>query len=345
MVESRFLNVACGDAILIRFKGDSGNYVNILIDGGYVKTYQSVLKPQLKEIHEREEKIDLLIITHYDSDHIGGILSFIRDQDFDHGTFVDRWWTNVDVPLGTPTGDISIPQLLMLKGFLLNMGKAPKAPLTSKCAPFHLDGAKLTILSPNPESYLLAVDRIEEAQKTISGISDSGIPIKELLLDVQQEAQQDSSIPNGSSLAILLQVGKAAFLLLADAHHTVVSATLQELGYKKDNRLKVNWLKVAHHGSRTNTSNAILDCLDCKNFVLSVNGNNRSGLPHKQTLVRILKNGYREKGNPFNFYFTHNDSALKEIFHFDPPELVDALNFNTIFPEQHTVLTLQTQPK
>jgi beta-lactamase superfamily II metal-dependent hydrolase len=342
LVESTFLNVGCGDAILIRYKGDSKNYVNILMDGGYVKTYQRVLKPHLEKIRDRNEKIDLLILTHYDSDHIGGILAFIRDKDFDHSSFVDLWWSNIDIPLGTPSGNISIPQLLTLKNFLLSMGKTHDSPIINNQRPFDLDGAKLTILSPDVQNYLLAADSVEEAQKTISGATDSGIPVSKLIIEVMREADHEQSISNGSSIAILLQIGQANFLLLSDAYHSVVSEALNTLGYGSSNRLNLNWLKVSHHGSRTNTSNALLNCLDCTNFVLSVNGNNRSGLPHKHTLVRILKNGFRKPETPFNFYFTHNDAALNELFLVDPAEIVSNLNFNFVFPDLNNALTINT---
>lgn len=342
MIESTFLNVLCGDAILIRFLGTQGKYVNILVDGGYVKTYTTILKPQLLKIKDRSEKIDLLVLTHYDADHIGGIISFMNDLDFDHETFVEKWCTNIDLKLGTRNGEISVSQLLKLKDLLVTFNKLPEQSFTNLSPSMDLNGADIIFLSPNELSYSKAIDYIEDKTKNISAKSDHHIPVEMLLESVESESDQDESISNGSSLAFILKINKKNFLLLGDAHPSVVNKSLELLGYNVSNRLKLNWMKLGHHGSKMNISNSLLESVDCKDFVLSVNGINRSGLPNKETLVRILKNGLRNEGEQFNFYFTHCDAKLIEMFKSDEREVVEHLNFNNIFPAINKELTIKT---
>lgn len=66
-----------GDCILIDFVKE--NY-RILIDGGYAETYRKYLKRCLSELAVQGKKINLLIVTHIDSDHIGGIQAFLKDN-------------------------------------------------------------------------------------------------------------------------------------------------------------------------------------------------------------------------------------------------------------------------
>ena len=52
----------------------------ILIDCGYKSTYEYELKPLLLRLSSEDYVISLLIITHYDEDHIGGAISFLKDN-------------------------------------------------------------------------------------------------------------------------------------------------------------------------------------------------------------------------------------------------------------------------
>lgn len=75
----KFLQDFNGDSIWISFlKNDIPR--NILIDGGVGKTYKSTsnIKGELHKVIEKLLKnkllIDLLILTQYDDNHIGGVL-------------------------------------------------------------------------------------------------------------------------------------------------------------------------------------------------------------------------------------------------------------------------------
>ena len=83
----KFLKALNGDAILISFKeGEQSR--NILIDGGMPATYiqkgrngkpiYGELKDTIDAIKEHGEKIDLLILSHVDDDHIGGVLKWFE---------------------------------------------------------------------------------------------------------------------------------------------------------------------------------------------------------------------------------------------------------------------------
>ena len=61
-----------GDCIRIRFTGISGNIRNILIDSGTTQ-FGPRLSSICDEVKKHQEMIDVMIITHVDSDHLGGL--------------------------------------------------------------------------------------------------------------------------------------------------------------------------------------------------------------------------------------------------------------------------------
>ena len=58
----KYLKAGTGDCIIINH-----NSKNIIIDGGNESTY---LISEYNEIKSRDEKVDFIIITHHDDDHI-----------------------------------------------------------------------------------------------------------------------------------------------------------------------------------------------------------------------------------------------------------------------------------
>ena len=70
-----FLQAGNGDCILIQGDGH-----HVIIDSG---EYCDELRDAVKEIIESKESVDLLIITHYDSDHIKAICSILSELTID----------------------------------------------------------------------------------------------------------------------------------------------------------------------------------------------------------------------------------------------------------------------
>ena len=66
-----------GDCVLVEYS--PAHY--ILIDGGYVDTYKNYLLPRFKEIASQGGTLDLLVITHIDSDHISGIVRLLEEDE------------------------------------------------------------------------------------------------------------------------------------------------------------------------------------------------------------------------------------------------------------------------
>lgn len=67
-----------GDSLLISYGANEKKH--ILIDCGYISTYNGYIKRELVEIASNGECLEKLIITHIDSDHIWGAIPFLKDN-------------------------------------------------------------------------------------------------------------------------------------------------------------------------------------------------------------------------------------------------------------------------
>ena len=76
-IKITMLPARAGDCLLIEFIKED---YRILIDGGYADTYDKYLRQKLVSLAEQGKKINLMVITHIDADHIGGILAFLKEN-------------------------------------------------------------------------------------------------------------------------------------------------------------------------------------------------------------------------------------------------------------------------
>ena len=171
--------------------------------------------------------------------------------------------------------------------------------------------ADITILSPSKQILKKFTEQDNNEEKSTTKIAyrnDYQMSILELN---QKEPEKNITITNKSSIAFLFEYNKQRLLLLGDADVDEIVNSLRELGYSKDNKLKIDYCKIAHHASRHNTTNEFIQILDCSNYIISTHQTSQ-GRPSKECLSRIICNSER----PINFYFNYE------------------LDFNKIFTEE-----------
>lgn len=86
-IEVEVLPANEGDCILITIEKED---IHILIDGGTAETYRNYLKTRLIQLKNEGKVIDLLIITHIDNDHIGGIIELLKENGSDMDSKIIR---------------------------------------------------------------------------------------------------------------------------------------------------------------------------------------------------------------------------------------------------------------
>src|SRR5262249_4098426 len=108
------------------------------------------------------------------------------------------------------------------------------------------------------------------------------------------------ALANGSSIAFLAEHPDGSCLFGADAFAPVLLESLQRRGAAKT---KVDAFKLAHHGSRRNTSIALLQHLECSRFLISTNGK-RFRHPNPDTIARVIQHGGKNPDLYFNYRTT-----------------------------------------
>ncbi len=331
----KVLQVLHGDAIIINFPGDDGNSHNIFIDGGFYSTYARTIRRETEKIIERNENIDLFVITHIDQDHIGGVLRFLKE--YGKRDIVDRYWFNWcdNLAVSIPDNDrkISYSQGINLREYLSNTGKLNQDGFHEKLEPIDLGGAKITILSPHfndLENYRRKwsgeEEKILKRQPISANQSDYCFSIEELSKNAFVE---DTRMENKVSISVLFEYNNKSVLFLADSHPSVIEGFLKERGFSRNKRLKVDLIKLSHHASKFNTNPGLLELVECNAFIISANGRNRHYFPHKETLSRVLTNPVRERDQKVSFIFNYDNAEIRSIFKESDFPLY---NFNCFYP-------------
>ncbi len=311
----RFIQAFNGDAIFIT-RQQNGIFTNILIDGGPEYTFKKhPKKPSsgpLKDILERllsaGQTLNLVILSHVDDDHIGGLIAGFEEVGYLSENTKEIWFNSGKVLAEyfklepNPESEILINQQNKLETTteqgvqledLIESAGINKKLFIQAGDEYIFEGFKFTLLSPSLRALEALSKRWDKeiAQNEIkknetARATDYGTMFKELLEN--DHFEEDKSVTNGSSIAVLLEVDNVKALFLADAFPSIICASLRALGYNESNRLKVDFVKISHHGSKKNTSDELLSIIDTNRFIILTDGSSH-GFPNKVTLARIHK--------------------------------------------------------
>lgn len=278
-----------GDCFVIEYGADSKIH-RVVVDGGTANNSHHLLS--VLNTHA-ERALDLLVITHIDSDHISGILKLLADPAFRR--FNDVWFNgyahllgdNNLQPFGSQQGEV-LTKALLTSGVPWNAAFGRRAvalneagqPVTTTLP----GGAVVTILSPN-RGHLAALRPRWDAEVRAAGLvpTQAAPPpgvrasfqrMGPTSLDIRELAasrfQPDKSPSNASSIALLFEFGGRRILLGADAFADVLTASLRAIGSGRP--VPVDVFKVPHHGSQGNLHEELLKAAPAKRYVISTNG-------------------------------------------------------------------------
>lgn len=324
--EFQVLKADHGDSILIQTFTAAGESFNILVDGGTSNSYKKTLKNKLQELSQ----INLLVLTHIDSDHIKGIIKFIQGPLFLNQEVKKYWFNSKNLPFLLSGENISYTQAISLEKLLLNSGELESkfADVPIFPADFNLaEGITARIISPTQECidrlYNFWPDLLDEYNSDIEDVKISSSPVSQLekgtlealaLLEIAPDKSIETDIINSSSIAFIIKMPDLTLLLLGDARPEIYIQGLVDLGYSTTNRLKANYVKVSHHGSINNTNLELANYVDSDNYIISTNGGMKGHcLPDRETIARIVHNPVRVAGGYSNLLTIFLNYPLSEV--------------------------------
>lgn len=83
----------------------------------------------------------------------------------------------------------------------------------------------------------------------------------------------DNAVANGSSIAVIAEYEGRRIALLGDAHAPTLTSALRRLAAATgEARLRLDAVKMPHHGSAANLSEELVNRVDCKTWLVSTDG-------------------------------------------------------------------------
>lgn len=353
------LPASYGDCMLIELKKNNADIFTILIDGGTVGSYNKDIKVQLENYLENDRKIDLVILTHSDNDHISGMNCILKNKNivskinrviynspYAIGKRFNCWNQNdliktvspkvikktkvssgfykkkitqekESLDIGGKDVNTSAIKANELQQILFDLDKLEMDLVVNNGEKdIELDGINIQFISPTVielnnffNEYKLELEKNKKNKKslktnTASSKSDYDLPFEEL---IKNQDKKKLTSYNMSSLAFIIteETTGESILIMGDSSYDLVMKTLIKLKnkdgilYSKSNPLKLNYLKLSHHGSICDLDKGFLKIIDCSNFLISTDGR-IYGHPDKKLIARVYS-----IFNDGRFYFNY----------------------------------------
>lgn len=352
MFRLKFLPATIGDSIWVSY-GDPAEPHHLLIDGGTRGT-RDYIQDELKKLPDDKRRLELIVVSHIDKDHIGGILTLLKREEVAF-EFKDLWFNafrhlpepdDGDDVLGALQGE-AMSEVLDQNNYPWNEAfgqRGQKPVMIQDAGPLPVKtlagGMKLTLLSPLASDltslrkvWLREVEEAElEAGREADEVEaqDGEDEEEELgagdLPDIDALAavdfSEDRSAANLSSIAFLAEFEGKRVLFAADAHAGRLRTALDRVSPSA--RVPLDLFKISHHGSKSTTSNSLLEKIDCNTFVFSTNGSIFRH-PDDEAVARVIKLGAPHPELIFNYR-----RATNEIWDLDV--LKQQNNYTTRYP-------------
>jgi beta-lactamase superfamily II metal-dependent hydrolase len=246
------------------------------VDTGPTSTGEAFRK-RYRKIVASGECMDAVFITHYDDDHIGGILKLIE---LEPCIKIGRLFFNA-----FSGGTVSSANLSAMQNQRLFHTNLPATVITDSVLAgqkYFLDGAVITVIAPTIENRSKALEKMKEANiglTQLAATSDWGKSFDELM-DLPYP-QSDNTIANLSSIVFVFEYCGKRLLFCADAP---ASSIISGLTLVQDRDFDL--VKLPHHGSARNINDMLLKMFSADKFLICADGTTHPG---KLTVSKLLK--------------------------------------------------------
>ncbi len=255
-LENSNSSTQCGDATYIKI-GD----IDIVIDAGEKRIGSEIVAPYLKN-HVTDKKIELVITTHTDSDHIGGMVGLSNQESpltlngFSYDTIID---------CGFDPGTIVVSDYYNIVNERVKEGA------------FHYTYYDMILNDEIPSSFYLGKDASLDLLDTKFYTNYMNLTKEEM-----KKKATNSTYKNNCSVPFLLTHGKNTFLFAGDCETTTEKALVDY-----NDLPQIDVFKANHHGSDTSNTTYLLDVIKPKNVIIESTSENRYGIPSKNVLDRF----------------------------------------------------------
>jgi len=176
--------------------------------------------------------------------------------------------------------------------------------------PFNKSNLKITVVGPTTSN----LDALQK--KWEKWISDNEEKIRDGQYTKDFAAMSDKSIPNLSSIVMLIEADGLTILLTGDCRGDHLQQGLIETGLSANGSYHVDIFKVPHHGSGRNVTRDFFKEVTADTYIISADGTYDN--PDYETLVWIVETA-KEAGRNIKMAFTNETGSTKELLKNFPP--------------------------
>lgn len=348
MFRLHIIQAEFGDCLILEF-GTNSLSRYILVDGGPNYVYNNHLRNELQAIDAKGGKLELVVLSHVDNDHIIGLLDLMAEL-FEQRTnntkeiiSIEALWHNtfdqtighgndIEARLKTAIASSdSASQSLTSAGMAIQgigegrsfyrRAKQLNIPINPGFAndlicvdyalePIEMSDLKLYVVGPTQKN----LDELEhEWQDWLDKHADdiaSGDPM------LAEKA--DQSIPNLSSIMLLARIDGKSILLTGDGRSDHLLQGLEQAGLTDDKGcLHVDVYKFPHHGSDRNVTREFFYKVTADQYVVSANG--KYGNPDLATLIWAIE-AAKDQNRSIEILATNGTSSINNLMKNYKPE-------------------------
>jgi hypothetical protein len=330
-----------GDCLLLEY-GTTHHPKYMLIDGGPEDTYTEHLSHVLGELNDEGHDLELMILSHVDTDHVTGLLDYIAELSSGVTTLpaIGGLWHNsfaktidqtgilaarAQALLATAGAQVMSHAAVAINGIAegaqlrnhalalpisLNDGFANDVIIADTAgAARSFSNLSLTVVGPTQKNLNDLRSKWEEWLDEAENAVNSG--------KVRVMANSDKSVANLSSIQLLAEADGKSMLLTGDGRSDHLIQALDQAGLlDPQGKLHVDLLKLPHHGSDRNATKTFFKNVTADIYVASANGRDKN--PDLATLIWIVE-AAEKAGRSIEIVCTNETDSTQKLVSEYPP--------------------------
>ena len=258
MLELEVQKAYQGDCIWVRCIAEKNT--NIVIDAG-PSTFASGFRNLVRKIIENKEKIDLLVFSHIDDDHIRGCIRYLQEV---KESIIEKIWINgYGTNVYSNIQEHSVNNVSNLVS-LIEKRKIPIEYPIFEGKEYIFCGGLLKVIGPTEKAVLELAEQIKTSRNLQEHTSNLHLGNIDEVVDVYNS---DMSKTNRASIILVLEFENKRLLFSGDSTSENILYAISK--YYASNKFDI--VKLPHHGSPRNISRELIREIKAERFIISTN--------------------------------------------------------------------------
>lgn len=265
------------DCFLIVLENKNQEKITILVDGNKESSNYENVK---KVIDKKCERLDYIVVSHVDDDHLGGIIKMLEGNEWKCAENAKIFYNYV------VKRNVSYKQAKRFEELIEG-----RTILSSYKDDYPLDDGFLNVLSVDTRKLCMEIEKNKNVKAYLTLIKPAHADIKKVQADCKRvldgKKNQNSGLINRNSLVILLEFEGKSAIFTGDANWNQIETSLNKfLGADYE----MDLIKIPHHGAINNNKQLVEYASKHKTRYFIVTGNEQWDKKHpNESLIKDIE--------------------------------------------------------